>query len=120
MVEVDCDVVDNAHEIFSEHMQLNEASWKSIFEFAFYLNFGVINVARQDVRRGDKLQLNDRSARAVQMLAGPYVETVIAAYKHRRYSLSGRLRVACLWPCYAVTFAIAVFTGIIMDLKDGW
>ncbi len=108
--------IDAAHVTFCKHMGYDDSTWRSIIEYSIYTEFGIINMAREDVRNGSDVMMGDRTIRAIQMLEGPHAATIVAAYKHWRKSFPGRLKAVVLFPIYITLFICTVIIAVFKEM----
>lgn len=110
-----------AHSCFVKHMGFSETNWAGAFEFTQYAGFELFNTFYfpDDIEHGP-YKLSPNAEAAIRRLQGPHAETLIKAYRHRRYSLKGRLRNIYLKPLHAVGLCACSAGKVLRDMWKNW
>lgn len=109
-----------AHACFTQHMELSDTGWSGAFEFVQYGGFDLFNACKFPDSVDAPFRLSPRTERAIILLNGPHAETLIKAYKHRRYSLKGRFRKLWLTPLHAVGLVVCATAKVLRDYRGSW
>jgi hypothetical protein len=80
--------IETAYNRFCEIMGFNLGTWNSVFEFSILVGYPILKTEKSPT----EIQYPPETINKVEMFLSPNANTLLKAYKIRRYSWANRLR----------------------------